>query len=91
MSRKAISIPILFILVLFLWFPISMASINPCLADVDTDSDIDAMDLHILSQELALASCDGACLSDLDRDGSVEARRYPAPGRGLRPHRLPRD
>jgi exo-beta-1,3-glucanase (GH17 family) len=73
MSRKAISIPILFILVLFLWFPISMASITPCLADMDTDGDIDAKDLHTISEELALASCDGTCLSDLDRDGSVEA------------------
>jgi glucan 1,3-beta-glucosidase len=40
---------------------------------MDTDGDIDAKDLHTISEELALASCDGTCLSDLDRDGSVEA------------------
>jgi hypothetical protein len=58
-------------LLVFFWAFITMAPITPCLADMDTDGDIDAKDLQTLSEELAQVSC-GACLSDLDRDGSVD-------------------
>lgn len=73
MQRKTSSFVLTGFMLLIFWPSTLMASIIPCLADVDTDGDIDAADLRIFTEELAQSSCSGACMSDLDRDGIVEA------------------
>ena len=72
MQRKTSSFVLTGFMLLIFWPSTLMASIIPCLADVDTDGDIDAADLRIFSEELAQSSCNGACMSDLDRDGRVD-------------------
>ena len=73
MLEKTFGISICAILALLLGISIAVASIVPCLADLDMDGDVDAKDLRTISAELSQPSCEGACLSDLDHDGSVDA------------------
>ena len=73
MERNASRIVMIGLLFLFLWIPPVMASIVPCLADIDKDGDIDGTDIQAMAEEYPPASCGGGCLSDLDHDGGVDA------------------
>ena len=71
MKRKALKMVMIGFMLLISWSPLAMASIAPCLADIDKDLDIDGTDIQTMVEEFPPASCSGGCLSDLDHDGIV--------------------
>jgi exo-beta-1,3-glucanase (GH17 family) len=73
MKRESLKMIIIGFMLLFFWSAHAVASIVPCLADIDGDGDIDGTDSKTIAEGLPPGSCSGGCPGDLDRDGSVDA------------------